>query len=79
MRPLEAAGALRKGPNDEAVAMVAALADDLGRLAELVRDIRISALGRKDWSALADLLQYEIHPLPIESRNGFADILGALK
>lgn len=37
------------------------------------------AFERNDWVALADLLQYELHPLLIEGRTGFGVVLDGLK
>lgn len=38
-----------------------------------------SAFERNDWVALADLLQYELHPMLAEGREGFGVVLSVLK
>ncbi len=105
-RVLACANALRTNPGRETLGMVASVAEDLGSLAELVRNMRVSSLGlglssgdafsawdrsvvhfsemvaafgRQDWGALADLLQYEIHPLLLDTRKGLGSMLDALK
>lgn len=105
-RVLACAQALRTNPGPETLNLVASAAEDLGSLAELVRNMRVSSLGlglasgdpfsawdtsvvhfsdmvaafgRQDWGALADLLQYEIHPLLLDTRKGLGSMRDALK